>query len=274
MPELSDPIWLADLGFLVDITQHLNALLLSQKHLSQVQINTTHFPSLQESMTSFPKNNISAQMKRYAAGIPSLVRDFNMGCQDFAAIETDITLFPPLSPWTLMMPQTTCNWSSLSCSVTPTVAVTNSSLLSTSTASWMKSGSKRFEHLLRKCWACLAQHTCARRHSRLWTLPRAVWRQGQVTLTCMTCCASKPLILSQSWTTYCIQPPHIFTLPNLALFAKSLDTPSVNRKHSDVMLRHHIFLKNTVTNKEIFFGHFSFYCQMNNYSTWCADKFQ
>ncbi|KAJ8362528.1 hypothetical protein AAFF_G00369710, partial [Aldrovandia affinis] len=30
--------------------------------------------------------------------------------------------FPLLSPWTLMTLQTTCSWSSLSCSVTPSVA--------------------------------------------------------------------------------------------------------------------------------------------------------
>ncbi|XP_063781329.1 general transcription factor II-I repeat domain-containing protein 2A-like [Pseudophryne corroboree] len=82
MPELSDPVWLADFGFLVDITRHLNALNTSpqgqnavvsqlysyiktfgtklqlfQGHLSQMQPNTTHFPSLQEIMASFPENN-------------------------------------------------------------------------------------------------------------------------------------------------------------------------------------------------------------------------
>lgn len=118
MPELSDPVWLADLGFLVDITRHLNALntslqgqnamvsqlyshikafrtklLLFQKHLSQAQPNTTHFPSLQEIMTSFPQNSISAQMRRYATDISSLVEEFQQRFRDFAAIEKDITLF-------------------------------------------------------------------------------------------------------------------------------------------------------------------------------------
>ena len=118
MPELSDPVWLADFGFLVDITRHLNALntslqgqnamvsqlyshikafrtklLLFQRHLSQAQPNTTHFPSLQEIMTSFPQYNISAQMRRYATDISSLAEEFQERFRDFAAIEKDITLF-------------------------------------------------------------------------------------------------------------------------------------------------------------------------------------
>lgn len=86
---------------------------------------------------------------------------------------------------------------------------TNNSLSSTFTASWTKTGSKRFKHLLRKCWACLAQHTCARRRSRLWTLPRTAWGQDYVTLTCETSCASKPLLLSQTWPVYCSRNTNI-----------------------------------------------------------------
>lgn len=118
MPELSDPVWLADFGFLVDITRHLNVLntnlqgqnamvsqlyshikafqtklLLFQRHLSQTQPNTTHFPPLQEIMTSFPVNNISVQMRRYAANISSLAEEFQQRFKDFAAIEKEITLF-------------------------------------------------------------------------------------------------------------------------------------------------------------------------------------
>nr|XP_057931891.1 general transcription factor II-I repeat domain-containing protein 2 [Doryrhamphus excisus] len=118
MPQLNDPVWLADLGFLVDITQHLNALntslqgqnavvsqlyshikafrtklLLFQRHLSQAQPNTAHFPSLQEIVTSFPQINISAQMTKYAADISSLVEEFQQRFRDFAAIEKEITLF-------------------------------------------------------------------------------------------------------------------------------------------------------------------------------------
>uniref|UniRef100_A0A096MCI3 HAT C-terminal dimerisation domain-containing protein n=1 Tax=Poecilia formosa TaxID=48698 RepID=A0A096MCI3_POEFO len=116
--KLSDPVWLSDFGFLVDITQHLNALnisiqgqnavvsqlyshigafrtklLLFQRHLSQTQPTTTHFPSLQEIMARFPQNDISAQIRRYAADISSLAEEFQQRFRDFAAIEKEITIF-------------------------------------------------------------------------------------------------------------------------------------------------------------------------------------
>ncbi|XP_072274649.1 general transcription factor II-I repeat domain-containing protein 2A-like [Pyxicephalus adspersus] len=118
MRELSDAIWLADLGFLVDITKHLNVLNTSlqgkdaavnqlyshlkafgtklqlfQRHLSQTQPNTIHFPALQEIMNSFSQDNISVQMSRYAADIASLAGEFKRRFQDFAAIEKEISLF-------------------------------------------------------------------------------------------------------------------------------------------------------------------------------------
>ncbi|XP_053505708.1 general transcription factor II-I repeat domain-containing protein 2A isoform X1 [Ictalurus furcatus] len=74
MLELSDPIWLADFGFLVDITRHLNALNTSLQGQNGV-------------------NNISAQMRRYAADISSLDEEFQWRFRDFAAIEKDIRLF-------------------------------------------------------------------------------------------------------------------------------------------------------------------------------------
>uniref|UniRef100_K7G2H6 SPIN-DOC-like zinc-finger domain-containing protein n=1 Tax=Pelodiscus sinensis TaxID=13735 RepID=K7G2H6_PELSI len=118
MRELSDPIWLADLGFLVDITKHLNVLNTSLqgkdaavnqlyshlkafgtklqlfiRQLSQTQPNTIHFSALQEIMNSFPQDNISAQTSRYAADIASLAGEFKRRFQDFAAIEKEISLF-------------------------------------------------------------------------------------------------------------------------------------------------------------------------------------
>jgi len=118
MQELSDPLWLADLGFLVDITKHLNVLntslqgpeavisqLYSQikafeaklqlfkRHLLEAISNTAHFSALQEIMTRFPQSNFSAQTRRYALDISSLAEEFKARFQDFAAIEKEITLF-------------------------------------------------------------------------------------------------------------------------------------------------------------------------------------
>lgn len=118
MQELSDPMWLADLGFLVDITTHLNVLNTSlqgpdavisqlyshikafgtklklfERHLSQTQPNTAHFSALQEIMARFPESNVSAQTKRYASDIKSLAEEFTRRFRDFAAIEKDIALF-------------------------------------------------------------------------------------------------------------------------------------------------------------------------------------
>lgn len=118
MQELSDALWLTDLGFLADITGHLNVLnaslqgpnslisqlyshvkafriklLLFQRHLTQEQPNTTHLPLLRQIITVFPPENVNAQMKKYAADIASLAEEFQQRFRDFAAIEKDITLF-------------------------------------------------------------------------------------------------------------------------------------------------------------------------------------
>ncbi|XP_074542331.1 microfibril-associated glycoprotein 4-like [Halichoeres trimaculatus] len=118
MEELSDPVWLADLAFLVDITKHLNALnvklqgqdaVVSQlyahikaigtklqlfhRHLSQTEPCTAHFPALKEVIDSFPQDNIVVQMKSYATAIASLSTEFNKRFQDFAVIEKDMLLF-------------------------------------------------------------------------------------------------------------------------------------------------------------------------------------
>ncbi|XP_073470399.1 general transcription factor II-I repeat domain-containing protein 2-like [Aquarana catesbeiana] len=118
MRELSDPIWLADLGFLVDITKHLNVLNTSLqgkdaaenqlyshlkafgtklqlfiRQLSQTQPNLINFSALQEIMNSFPQDNIRAQMSKYAAVITSLAGKFKWRFQDFVAIKNEISLF-------------------------------------------------------------------------------------------------------------------------------------------------------------------------------------
>ena len=118
MQELSDPLWLADLGFLVNITKHLTVLntslqgpeaVISQLylqtkafeaklqlfkgHLLEAIPNTAHFSALQEIMTRFPQSNFSAQTRRYTLDISSLAEEFKARFQDFAAIKKEITLF-------------------------------------------------------------------------------------------------------------------------------------------------------------------------------------
>ena len=118
MQELSDPLWLADLGFLVDITKHLNVLntspqgpeavispLYSQikafeaklqlfkRHLLEAIPNTAHFSALQVTMTRFPQSTFSVQTRRYALDISSLAEKFKAHFQDFAAFEKEISLF-------------------------------------------------------------------------------------------------------------------------------------------------------------------------------------
>jgi len=115
MEEPSDPVWLADLALLVDITKHLNVnlqgrdavvsqlyahikafgtkLQLFQRHLSQTEPCTAHFPALKEVIDSFPQDNIGAQMKSYATAIASLSVEFNKRFRDFAVTEKDMLLF-------------------------------------------------------------------------------------------------------------------------------------------------------------------------------------
>ncbi|KAJ8358190.1 hypothetical protein AAFF_G00027000 [Aldrovandia affinis] len=87
-----------------------------------------------------------------AADISSLAEEFQQRFRDFAAIEQEITLFssassvdPDDAPDHLQL-----ELIELQCGAEWRIG-TNSSLLSTFTASWIKAGCKRFEHLLRKC---------------------------------------------------------------------------------------------------------------------------
>lgn len=114
--ELSDPLGLADLAFLVDLTQHLNTLnknlqgkdqLVSHLYahvkafrvklrLFEAQLrsfNVAHFPALLEIRTAFPKVNLLAKKEKYVSVITSLATEFDHRFKDFSSIENDIRLF-------------------------------------------------------------------------------------------------------------------------------------------------------------------------------------
>nr|WPK86729.1 NLRC3-like protein 86 [Sebastes schlegelii] len=114
--ELSDPLWLADLAFLVDLTGHLNTLNKSLQGQDQLvpqlythikafcvklrlfetqlrNFNVAHFPMLSEIKAAFPEVNLSAKKGKYVSVITSLVTEFSQRFQDFSAIEKEIKLF-------------------------------------------------------------------------------------------------------------------------------------------------------------------------------------
>lgn len=114
--ELNDPLWLADLAFLVDLTSHLNTLnknlqgkdqLVSQLYahlkafcvklkLLETQLrnfNVVHFATLSELKTAFPNANLSASKMKYVSVITSLQAEFSRRFQDFSVIEKDMKLF-------------------------------------------------------------------------------------------------------------------------------------------------------------------------------------
>lgn len=85
--ELSDPLWLTDLAFFVDLTHHLNTLnksLQGTEHIVPLlyvhmksfcvklrlfetqlkNMNVVHFPVLSKIKSAFPKANISAKKKK------------------------------------------------------------------------------------------------------------------------------------------------------------------------------------------------------------------
>lgn len=114
--ELDDPDWLADLAFLVDITEHLNVLNVSMQGRNKLvteyydsvrgfqmklalwetqmaQHNPVHFPHLK----SLPVNHES--MDTYKNMLSRLIREFNNRFTVFTQLEKDFALFR--SPFTI-----------------------------------------------------------------------------------------------------------------------------------------------------------------------------
>ncbi|KAJ0069275.1 hypothetical protein NL108_003199 [Boleophthalmus pectinirostris] len=114
--ELSDPLWLANLTFLVDFTHHLNTLnknlqgkeqLVPQLYahlkafcvklrLFETQLrsfNTAHFPTLAEIKAAFPNADLTANNDKHVSVIASLMIEFNQRFQDFSVIDKQIKLF-------------------------------------------------------------------------------------------------------------------------------------------------------------------------------------
>lgn len=114
--ELTDPLWLADLAFLVDLTHHLYTLnknlqgkeqrvphlyahmkaFCVKLRLFETQLrsfNAAHFPALSEIKSAFPKADLSTKKEKYVSVITSPWTEFNQRFQDFSAIGKQIKLF-------------------------------------------------------------------------------------------------------------------------------------------------------------------------------------
>ena len=189
--KLSDTVWIADLAFLVDITKHLNALNISlqaqnavvselyshikafktklqlfQRHLSQTESCTSNFTALRDVTIG----STCVKTKKYAEALTLLASDFNNCFQDFTAIEKEILLFTtPFSVYPDEAPKNLqLELMKLQCDNKYHSQLHHFSLVPF-TSSWIKASFKKYKRLQRKYWACLAQHICVRRHSRLWT---------------------------------------------------------------------------------------------------------
>ncbi|KAK2863732.1 hypothetical protein Q7C36_002886 [Tachysurus vachellii] len=78
--KLSDPLWLADLAFLVDLT-HLNTL---NKNIQGKEQLVSHlYAHMKAFCSAFPKADLSAKKEKYASGITSLVTEFNQRLRFF-----------------------------------------------------------------------------------------------------------------------------------------------------------------------------------------------
>ena len=116
--KLSDSLWLADLAFLVDLTNYVNALnkslqgkdqLVPQLYahmkafcvtlcLFEIQLcnfNVAQFPTQSEIKSAFPKAKLSAEKEKYMSVITSLITEFSQRFQDFSVIEKEIRVFLP-----------------------------------------------------------------------------------------------------------------------------------------------------------------------------------
>ena len=133
MPQLSDPVWLADLVFLVDITRHLTAEQKPSRAKCSGKPTVFTHQSLSDQATTFPTASVTgvayyrtfliaagnydqfpakqynAPMTKYASDVSCLVKEFQQRFRDFAAIGKEITLFPLLSSWTQITLQSTCS---------------------------------------------------------------------------------------------------------------------------------------------------------------------
>ncbi|XP_067930870.1 general transcription factor II-I repeat domain-containing protein 2A-like [Watersipora subatra] len=113
--ELSDPLWLADLAFLVDLTDHLTTLNKSLEGKDQLvpqlyehmeafcvklnlfktqlrNFNVVHFPTLSEIRTAYPQAKFSAKKGKYVSVIAYLETEFRQRFQDFSVIDKEIKL--------------------------------------------------------------------------------------------------------------------------------------------------------------------------------------
>ena len=120
--DLSYPLWLADLAFLVDLHDHLNTIynrlqgkdqlvsdlymemksfctLLSLYESQLTNCECDHVPTLFERTTSDPMDKIKSRMGKYVTVIKSLKAEFDRRFQDFAKVGQQTKFF--VNPFTV-----------------------------------------------------------------------------------------------------------------------------------------------------------------------------
>uniref|UniRef100_A0A9J7YGI0 Uncharacterized protein n=1 Tax=Cyprinus carpio carpio TaxID=630221 RepID=A0A9J7YGI0_CYPCA len=104
--ELQCPLWLQDLAFMVDITEHLNNLnkmLRGRKKILKLTLWKTqmasgdpaHFPCLRDVCTA----SVNPDVRQYKDKISGLLREFEKRFQVFSELETELAVFR--SPFTV-----------------------------------------------------------------------------------------------------------------------------------------------------------------------------